>query len=1062
VNERELLNLIARARDEGWEELDLSGLNLNVLPPEIGSLVNLKRLILGKFDSVTKKILGNELTFLPEEIERITNLEELSAAHNRFASIPSSINNLRNLRILDLNHNYIKSISKTIKNLHKLKKINLTYNQITDISWSMINLKQLQQLYLNANQIDSTIYNIGGLRKLRHLNLSSNQIKAIPESFRNLRDLQSLNLGDNNITVFPISICELSQMQRLDLSHNQIKVIPNTISKLENLKRLSLGSNKIVTIPNSIESLQNLQDLYLDFNQINKIPEVIWNLKSLRRLDLGANTIHSIPEIKKIHLLQDLYLRCNQIKIIPNSINNFQNLQNLYLNSNQINSIPEPIWDLQDLKSLALSDNRIKHVPIEILESQDPKRIFEYYFATRDVEKIQIFFEAKLLLVGEGESGKTSLARKLINPEYQLQPTDATQGIDILIWDFVGRNGQKYRINIWDFGGQSIYHQTHRFFLTQRSLYLLVADNRKENTDHDWWLQNIQAYGQDSPILLIQNEKNNCVCNLDYAKLRKDFDNLRDTHCLNLANNRGLTELTTNLQNELEKLIGDGLRFRHEWVAVRQVLTADPRKYINIAEYKAICREQGMTNESEMLNLSQLLHDLGVFLHFQDPTSLLCRQIILDRKWGTDAVYKILDNDQVKTNLGRFNNQDLQSIWQAKDEASQQFELLELMKKFKVCYEIPRRPGEYIAPHLLEPKTKDYEFPAEEPLVLHYSYQGFMPKGMMTRFIVEMHKDIENVSEPDRALVWKTGVVLQKNGARAEAIEDYHQRRITIRSIGDRARELINIVHHEFQQIHADFNLQANNYKTLIPCNCPTCLDADEPETFALDTLYHYLSKRKQFIECRKSIEDVDVLALIDNVIIPETDDLRNDQGLDHKQIHSKNQTKSKTMSMSNQPSTIFISYSHDSQEHKDLVKNLADKLRSQGLDCIIDEHIPNPKEGWPRWMLNQVEEAKFVLVVATETYHRRFRAKELPGKGKGAAWEGAIITQELYDNPGNNEKFIPIAFTPEDIAHIPEPIKGQSHFRLPDGYDDLYRLLTNQPKTPPKPLGKIREMPPE
>jgi C-terminal of Roc, COR, domain/SEFIR domain len=568
--------------------------------------------------------------------------------------------------------------------------------------------------------------------------------------------------------------------------------------------------------------------------------------------------------------------------------------------------------------------------------------------------------------------------------------------------------------------------------------------------------------------MLIQNEKSNCICNLDYPKLRKDFDNLQGTHRLNLADNRGLPELIISLQNELEKLIGDGLHFRHEWVAVRQVLIADPRKYINIAEYKAICREQGITNESEMLDLSQLLHDLGVFLHFQDPTSLLCRQIILDRKWGTDAVYKILDNDQVKANLGRFNNHDLQNIWQTEDEASQQLELLELMKKFKVCYEIPTRPGEYIAPHLLEPNAKEYDFPGDKSLILRYHYLNFMPKGMMTRFIVEMHKNIENVSNPDQslALVWKTGAVIKlidvyvEDGARAEVIENYNQRRITIRAIGDRARELLNIVQHKFQQIHADFNLQPNNYEILIPCNCPTCLNNDEPETFPLNTLYHYLNKRKFSIECRKSTKAVDVRALIDNVITSEPYELRNDQGLDNKQNFAKNRTNSKTMF--NQAFTIFISYSHDSQEHKDLVKKLADKLRSQGLDCIIDEHIPNPKEGWPRWMLNQVEEAKFVLVVATETYHRRFRAKELPGKGKGVAWEGAIITQELYDNPGNNEKFIPIAFTPEDIAHIPEPIKGQSHFRLPDGYDDLYRLLTNQPKTPPKPLGKIREMPPE
>jgi hypothetical protein len=48
--------------------------------------------------------------------------------------------------------------------------------------------------------------------------------------------------------------------------------------------------------------------------------------------------------------------------------------------------------------------------------------------------------------------------------------------------------------------------------------------------------------------------------------------------------------------------------------------------------------------------------------------------------------------------------------------------------------------------------------------------------------------------------------------------------------------------------------------------------------------------------------------------------------------------------------------------------------------------------------MLNQIDWAEFILLVCTETYYRRFRGHEEPGKGKGVDWEGAVITQELYD----------------------------------------------------------------
>jgi internalin A len=57
VTEQELLDLIAQAREEEWEELDLAGLGLEVLPPEIGSLVKLKRLVLDKIERLTNLII---------------------------------------------------------------------------------------------------------------------------------------------------------------------------------------------------------------------------------------------------------------------------------------------------------------------------------------------------------------------------------------------------------------------------------------------------------------------------------------------------------------------------------------------------------------------------------------------------------------------------------------------------------------------------------------------------------------------------------------------------------------------------------------------------------------------------------------------------------------------------------------------------------------------------------------------------------------------------------------------------------------------------------------------
>jgi len=158
----------------------------------------------------------------------------------------------------------------------------------------------------------------------------------------------------------------------------------------------------------------------------------------------------------------------------------------------------------------------------------------------------------------------------------------------------------------------------------------------------------------------------------------------------------------------------------------------------------------------------------------------------------------------------------------------------------------------------------------------------------------------------------------------------------------------------------------------------------------------------------------------------------------------------------------VFISYSHDSREHARRVLDLSDRLRRGGVDCTIDQYEESPREGWSRWMMNQIEQAEFVLVVCTESYERRFRGKEEAGKGLGARWEGAIITEEIYQNEANNTKFIPLLFSVGDAVHIPVMLRSATYYDLgsEEGYEKLYRRLTRQPQITPPSLGKIIPMP--
>lgn len=161
----------------------------------------------------------------------------------------------------------------------------------------------------------------------------------------------------------------------------------------------------------------------------------------------------------------------------------------------------------------------------------------------------------------------------------------------------------------------------------------------------------------------------------------------------------------------------------------------------------------------------------------------------------------------------------------------------------------------------------------------------------------------------------------------------------------------------------------------------------------------------------------------------------------------------------------VFISYTHDSEKHCQNVLDLSEKLRKDGIETTIDRYINGaPPEGWPRWMSRQVEKADFVLVVCSETYLRRYKAHETPGKGLGGTWEGGVIQQELYEAQGHNTKFVPVYFEEykdrDETEFIPTALRSATWYELPQRYDDLYFYLTSQPEITPVQLGSIRSRP--
>jgi GTPase SAR1 family protein len=83
---------------------------------------------------------------------------------------------------------------------------------------------------------------------------------------------------------------------------------------------------------------------------------------------------------------------------------------------------------------------------------------------------------------------------------------DTTRGVDIKKWKIQTDITPDFTINIWDFGGQEIYHSTHQFFLTKRSLYLFLWEARKDDNliNFDYWLNVIKLLSNNSPLVVMR------------------------------------------------------------------------------------------------------------------------------------------------------------------------------------------------------------------------------------------------------------------------------------------------------------------------------------------------------------------------------------------------------------------------------------------------------------------------------------------------------------------------------------------------------------------------------
>lgn len=512
----------------------------------------------------------------------------------------------------------------------------------------------------------------------------------------------------------------------------------------------------------------------------------------------------------------------------------------------KINHLPKEFENLVSLEYLDFDNNPIGNVPVEI-SAQGASGIINYYLSLGDNEKL---FEAKLLIVGQGNVGKTFLMNRLVSnntPE-----TFSTEGIDIKNWSIKTPSSPNFRVNIWDFGGQEIYHSTHQFFLTNRSLYLLVWEARTDQhqISFDYWLNVIRLLSNNSPVIIVLNKMDERIANIDEKSLKAKFKNIVSFHKVSALSGQNVEILSENICNEINSLPLIGDKLPRVWLEIRQNLESLQSNYISLSEYLGICNQCGLSNKRALF-LSQYFHDLGVFLHFKDD-SLLRQIIFLKPEWATNAVYKILDSKEVILRNGEFDL-DLLDVVLSEFESDKRPYIVTLMKNFELCFEVEKNT--FLIPELLKPEIVDFDWDYNDNLRFEYHYD-FMPAGIMARFIVRTRNLIHDNT------FWKNGVIIQRENTRALITTDQYSRKLLIWIHGSNSSFLLETIRKELNDIHQSLNYPDVPEK--IPCICPECLNSKTPHLFNYAFIRKIgISNSFKTIPCEVSATGVNVHKLL-------------------------------------------------------------------------------------------------------------------------------------------------------------------------------------------------------
>ncbi|MBT7778515.1 MAG: GTP-binding protein [Rhodospirillales bacterium] len=421
-----------------------------------------------------------------------------------------------------------------------------------------------------------------------------------------------------------------------------------------------------------LEILKNLEDeIGMKFRKLRRNSFTTHCYVLDKRLDVvGMSIPHfdgkKLPvNLLKLKKIRRLYLNNLKMNVFPIELRELPNLEYVEFWNSKISHLPPEALEIglpiklrvQATRGILLEGAKLTTPPIEIV-AQGNLAIEQYYKSIEQEGEQANLNELKVVLVGDGGAGKTSLVRQIFGDEFNKFESQ-THGIEVRKYSFQSRF-RPIKVNFWDFGGQEIMHATHQFFLSHRSLYILVLDGRRDEKT-EYWLKNIESFGGNSPILIVMNKiDQNPSFELNQRFLKEKYIGIKGFYRISCASKDGVETFIQKLKSAIVNVDLLRMTWPKSWFDVKNELEHLNQEYISYDAFRKICVDRKINESARQEVLLEFLHDLGVVLHFKD-FELLDTQV-LDPQWVTSGVYSIINSHVLAKRHGVLRISELSNI----------------------------------------------------------------------------------------------------------------------------------------------------------------------------------------------------------------------------------------------------------------------------------------------------------------------------------------------------------------------------------------------------------------